>query len=148
MTAVRAGHASIAEGALAVAAAVAAAAVFCLRVETGGRPLSVVEVVPPAPTPAPATAAATETGTSAAGGAASGGEESYAVRRRRIGSARYGSFRERQDAAAEAGIAPLTLGGGNLLARSSASLSPVRGAGAAAANAHAAAAQDPPPPSQ
>ena len=55
MTAVRAGHASIAEGALAVAAAVAAAAVFCLRVETGGRPLSVVEVVPPAPTPAPAT---------------------------------------------------------------------------------------------
>lgn len=43
----RAGHASIAEGALAVAAAVAAAAVFCLRVEMGGRPLSVVEVVAP-----------------------------------------------------------------------------------------------------
>ena len=53
VTAVRAGHASIAEGALAVAAAVAAAAVFFLKVETGGRPLSVVEVAPVAAPEAP-----------------------------------------------------------------------------------------------
>ena len=47
VTAARKGHASAAEGALAAAAAVAAICVFCLRVETGGRQLTVTEVVPP-----------------------------------------------------------------------------------------------------
>lgn len=139
MTAVRAGHASIAEGALAVAAAFAAAAVFCLRVETGGRPLTVVEAVSPA-TATAVTATADTSGASA--------EDSVTVRRRRIGSARYGSWRERQDsaaaAAAEGGggmVGPLTLGGGNLLARSSTSSSPVIAAASAAAAA-------PPPPTK
>jgi hypothetical protein len=40
VTAARRGHAAAAEGALAAAAAVAAICVFCLRVETGGRQLS------------------------------------------------------------------------------------------------------------
>lgn len=47
VTAARKGHASAAEGALAAAAAIASICVFCLRVETGGRQLTVTEVVPP-----------------------------------------------------------------------------------------------------
>ena len=47
VTAARNGHASTAEGALAAAAAIAAGCGFCLRVETGGRQLTVTEVAPP-----------------------------------------------------------------------------------------------------
>jgi nitrate/nitrite transporter NarK len=47
VTAARKGHASAAEAGLAAAAAVAAVCVFCLRVETGGRQLTVTEVAPP-----------------------------------------------------------------------------------------------------